>query len=129
MGRQSECPWTVRFLAILSLVFMLAAVAQIFSGAAEAFLATRSVGPQISINKDNLGDLELKRAVQQAFRTGGLFIPLEDVILSEPGALSGSTGRQQRVATVWIPVQFKVPWFGSFVYGFSREFVISRAAN
>lgn len=129
MGRRSECPWAVRWLAMLAAVFILAAVYQITSGAIAAVVASRTLRVQVSKNKDILDDIEMKRSVQQAFRAGGLFIPLEDVILSQPVDAGSSDTLQQRNARVWIPVHFKVPWLGSFVYGFSREFVISRVSN
>jgi hypothetical protein len=96
---------------------MLAAVAQVFSGAVQVYWATRVAGDLLAKDREGLtrlagvDPLAVKRSVQAAFRQGGLYVPLEDVILNDRGG-----------ASVWLAVPFRVPWAGTFVYGISREF-------
>ncbi len=115
MSRRFKCPWAHLVLAALSAAFMLAATAQVFAGAGRVFWASRVAREAIARDQNKLVKLDevnLKRAVQAAFREGGLYVPLEDVIL---------TGRK---ASVWLAVPFRMPWAGTYVYGISREYFI-----
>ncbi len=119
MSRRSKCPWTHWVLALLSASFLAAAALQIFAGAAQVLWAAKVARELLERDRDGMArlvgidDLAVKRSVQAAFREGGLYVPLEDVILKDRGQVS-----------VWLPVPFRVPWAGSFVYGMSREFMI-----
>ena len=120
MSRRFNCPWTHFVLAGLSAAFLLVAVGQVFAGAGRVVWATKVAQEAISRDRKKmlrLDEISLKRAVQAAFRAGGLYVPLEDVILGN------------RKATVWLAVPFRIPWAGTFVYGLSREFIFDSSVG
>jgi len=120
MSRRFNCPWTHFILAGLSASFLLVAIGQVFTGAGRVLWASRVAQEAISRDQKkriHLDEISMKRAVQAAFREGGLYVPLEDVILGN------------RKATVWLAVPFRIPWAGTFVYGLSREFIIESSAG
>lgn len=120
MSRQFECPWTHTVLAGLAGAFMLVASVQVFSGAGQVYWAHRTARQVIERDRDGLAnllssdELAVKRSIQAAYRQGGLYVPLEDVILDHQGR-----------ASVWLAVPFRIPWAGTFVNGISREFNLS----
>lgn|GEM_PF-2203063 len=124
MSRRSKCPWTHWVLAILAMCFLTAAALQVVSGAVEALWAAKVARELLERDREGLArltgvdDLAVKRSVQAAFRQGGLYVPLEDVILKDRGQVS-----------VWLPVPFRVPWVGSFVYGMYPDFTIDPSAR
>lgn len=126
--REEGCPWTHRLLAALAGLFLLAAVGQTVSGAAEARYAAWKAGPSLeylAAKSSQLPEITIKREVQKAFREGGLYVPLEDVILSaqtsDPtrAAAQGVSGKALRV---WVSIPFRVPWVGTFVYMWPRSY-------
>ncbi len=120
MSRRFNCPWTHFILAGLSAAFLVVAIGQVFAGAGRVFWASKVAHEAISRDQKKIlgmDEISFKRAVQAAFREGGLYVPLEDVILSH------------RKATVWLAVPIRIPWAGTFVYGHSREFIIESSAG
>ena len=124
MSPRSKCPWTHRVLAIFATCFLTAAAVQIFSGAVEALWAAKVARELLERDRKGLArltgvdDLAVKRSVQAAFRQGGLYVPLEDVNLKDRGQVS-----------VWLPVPFRVPWVGSFVFVMYPEFTVDPSAR
>jgi len=104
----------------LSAAFLLVAVGQVFAGAGRVVWASKVAQEAIARDRQKMlqmDEVSLKRTVQAAFREGGLYVPLEDVILTK------------RKATVWLAVPFRIPWAGTFVYGLSREFFIESSSG
>ena len=138
MRQRFKYPWTHVTLAALSLAFMAAATYQIFVGAGRVFWAAHVAGEILAAEPSTLGQLDeisLKRAVQSAYRSGGLYVPMEDVILSSPTKPDDANhSANQRVvgrrnASVWLAVPFRVPWIGTFVYGISREYLFESSSG
>lgn len=142
MRQRFKYPWTHVTLAALSLAFMAAATYQIFAGAGRVFWAAHVAGEILATEPSALAQLDeisLKRAVQSAYRSGGLYVPMEDVILSSPtkpddANHSANHSANQRVvgrrnASVWLAVPFRIPWIGTFVYGISREYLFESSSG
>ena len=128
--REEGCPWTHRLLAALAGVFLLAAAGQSVVGAAQAGYATWRAGPglvDLAAKSSQMPEITLKREVQKVFREGGLYVPLEDVILSTQAsdpARGTQQGRPGKVLRVWVSVPFRIPWVGTFVYMWPRVYLL-----
>ena len=126
-SRVAACPWTHWLLALLAAIFLLAAVGQVFAGAVQAAYAAWSADPELkelSLKAAQVDEITLKRSVQKAYRDSGLYVPLEDVILTHRINRSpqGSPENRQKSFEVLVALPFRVPWAGTFVYTWSRKY-------
>ena len=121
------CPWTHWLLAALAIAFLLGAAGQIFAGAAQATFAVWKADPVLKVlaqKASQVDEITLKRLVQKAYRDNGLYVPTEDVILTHRIRSLAQGDPEQRSFKVWIPLPIRVPWAGTFVYMWSRNYIL-----
>jgi hypothetical protein len=100
------------------------------AGAVQAGYAAWRAAPALTAlaaKSSQLSEIALKREVQRVYREGGLYVPMEDVILSPQAGDAvaspvSSRGVSGKVLRVWISMPFRIPWAGTFVYMWPRSY-------